>query len=311
MTQGAILVTGAGGFVCSEIALALHRRDHEVVAVDQTFDAPTARRLAGIRCVEGPVPGVLDDAGPGRIAAVIHGAAITASPEALGISAAEHLRRNTDMLTGTLAYARRAGVARFLNLSSMGVFAPGDGPARDGRFTEETQPTATCAYCAAKQAGELLTAAAAEPGFDTLSVRLGNIFGPHEAVRVTRQQLCLVSRMRAEAEATGVISVPTPDAVREWAWLPDLAAGIAALINVWAGASTPLLHAGTPPAISDLDLARAIAARSPGTHVHPAAPPHDAVRPPMGSAVAGCFDAHPWTDMDAALDVLMPLGATS
>lgn len=304
MTNAPILVTGAGGFVCSEVALALQRAGREVVAMDQSFDAATTLRLGGIQRIEGELMDVLERA-TGPFAAVIHGAAITASPERLGISRAAHIRRNMDLLTATLDHAHAVGATRFLFISSMGVFNPDDAPAPNGQFTEATQPTATCTYCAAKQAGELLTTSAAEEGFDTLSLRLGNIFGPHEAVRETRQHLCLVSRMIAEACESGIINVQTPDAMREWSWLPDLANGIAELVLGDPWGSAPVLHAGTPPVMGDLALARAIADRVPGTTIRRALPPHSAIRPPMASQHTSAFDQ--WTTIEAALDALIPM----
>lgn len=310
MSDLPIVVTGAGGFVCSEVALALHRAGHIVLAVDQTFDAATAARLEGIRRIEGDVIEVLASDAVGPCSAVIHGAAITASPERLGITRAAHIRRNMDLLTATLEFARGAGAERFLFISSMGVFEPGDGPAPNGRFTEATIPTATCTYCAAKQAGELLTTSAAEDGFATLSLRLGNIFGPHEAVRESRQNLCLVSRMLAEARAHGVITVHTPDALREWSWLPDLADAIARLLFApWEDA--PVLQAGAPPVIGDLALARAIAADVPGTTIRLAPPPHSAIRPPMGTDHPRALGEVAWTTLEDALRSFAPSEVTS
>ncbi|OAN79497.1 hypothetical protein A8B78_12270 [Jannaschia sp. EhC01] len=298
-------MTGAGGFVCSEVALALHRAGREVVALDRAFDAATSDRLNGIRRVEGELAQVLDALGP--CAAVVHGAAITASPERLGITRAAHIRRNMDLLTATLESAQSARASRFLFVSSMGVFEPDDTPTPSGCVTEATRPTADCTYCAAKHAGELLTASAAMPGFETLSLRLGNIFGPHEAVRESRQHLCLVARMVAEARASGIITVQTPDARREWAWLPDLADAIARLMTVqWAQS---VLHAGAPPVMGDLDLARAVAARVPGTTIRLASPPHAAIRPPMSSGFETVLTQTAWTAMDDALDHLIPLEA--
>lgn len=305
MTDGPILVTGAGGFVCSEVAVALTHAGHAVIAVDQMFDAPTRARLTDVRMEEGLLPDVLmrlRGLGP---RAVIHGAAITASPERLGLSNAAHIRRNVEMHTETLEFAHREAAARFLFLSSMGVFEADDAPAPGGVFTESTRPTATCTYCAAKQAGELITGSAAEVGFATLSLRLGNIFGAHEAVRETRQHLCLVSRMVAEARATGVITVQTPEALREWSWLPDLARGIAQLVDVGIAFDAGMIHAGTPPVISDLDVARAIASHLRGTVVRIAPPPHMALRPPMASHVPSVFDTVAWTSVGDALEQLI------
>jgi len=142
MTKGTILVTGAGGFVCSEVAIALQSAGHEVVAVDQIFDGPTQTRLAGIRQIVGPLRDVLDSGKVGPVSAVVHGAAITASPERLGISRAAHIRRNMDLLTVTLDFAARAGARRFLFISSMGVIEPEETPLNGGRFTDATKPTA-------------------------------------------------------------------------------------------------------------------------------------------------------------------------
>ncbi|RMA42296.1 NAD-dependent epimerase/dehydratase family protein [Rhodophyticola porphyridii] len=309
MSEGPVLVTGAGGFVCSEIALALHRAGRQVLAADRHFDSATAARLGTIRRIEGP----LDETLPALVAlapsAVIHGAAITAAPERLGLSRAVHIRRNTELLTRSLEMARSSGARAFLFLSSMGVFEPQDAPAPGGRFTEATTPTALCAYAAAKRAGELLTEAAAEDGFATSSLRLGNVFGPHEAVRESRQTLCLVQRMLAEARSSGVITVDTPEACREWSWLPDLADGIAAHIGTIAANGARVLHAGTPPVQSDLALARAIAERLRGTLIRLAPPPHRPVRPPMGSDHGSVFTAIHWTGMEAALDRLVPVEA--
>lgn len=305
MSTAPILVTGAGGFVCSEVALALHRSGGDVVAMDRTFDAATTKRLSGIQRIEGDLLDALPRT-KGPFGAVIHGAAITASPERLGITRAAHIRRNMDLLTATLDHARGVGAARFLFISSMGVFETDDTPTPNGHFMEATQPTATCTYCAAKQAGELLTTSAAEDGFATLSLRLGNIFGPHEAVRASRQNLCLVSRMIAEAHATGIITVQTPEAMREWSWLPDLADGITDLVLgvPWNGAK--VLHAGAPPVMGDLALARAVAARVPGTTIRIAEQPHPPIRPPMASAHT-VLDHVRWTSMDTALDALIPV----
>ncbi len=309
MGTGPILVTGAGGFVCSEIALALVDAGQDVIAVDQRFDEEATRRLRGIRCVEGDLrAGVLERVG--RVSSVISGAAITAPPDRLGLSRPDHIRRNVDMLTATLAFAREAGAKSFLFLSSMGVFEADDGP-QNGRFTEATQPTATCAYCAAKRAGELLITAAADAEFTTLSLRLGNIFGPHEAVRQTRQTLCLVSRMFTEARTTGLISCQTPKAEREWSWLPDLAKAIAQLIVAVPARGPRILHAGSPPVITDLDLARQVAQRVPGATIRLAHPPHDRIRPPMASAHPSIFGDVAWTGIPEALDLLTHAEATT
>lgn len=310
MSDLPILVTGAGGFVCSEIAATFARAGQSVIATDRDFDARTANRLESVERIEGPLSEVLAEMSGRRLSAVIHGAAMTAAPEALGISRAAHLRGNMEPLALALDVARSAGASRFLLLSSMGVFAPDDGPVWDGQFTEATVPTADCAYCAAKRAGEIMTEAAAENGFETLSLRLGNICGPEEASRPTRQILSRLRRMIDAAEGSGVIDLTSPEARREWTWLPDLARGIVALLAVPFG-PRPVLHAGTPPVIRDLDLARAVAERRPGTDIRIASP-EEPTRPPMGTdADDGPFATLDWTPIPQILDRLIPAEALS
>ncbi len=310
MTDGTVLVTGAGGFVCSEIVLALVRAGRDVVATDRAFDAATRARLAGVSLIEAPLARALADVG--QVGAVIHGAALTADPGEMGITAAEHLNRNLGMLTRTLATARDAGAGRVLFLSSMGVFRPDDGPARAGRFTEGTVPTGAIPYAAAKRAGEIVTAAAADGAMQTLSLRLGNVAGPHEAVRDSRRHLCLIGRMLAQARTTGRIDVSDPEGAREWAWLPDLADGIAALMG--AAWDAPVLHAGTPPILSHRALADAIAARMPGVTVAVTDGVSNGagrIRAPMGSDHDSPMAAIRWTPTDAFLDTLIAARVTA
>ncbi|MEM8588536.1 MAG: NAD(P)-dependent oxidoreductase [Pseudomonadota bacterium] len=310
MSDLPILVTGAGGFVCSEVAATLAKAGRHVIATDRHFDARTVARLRGVERIEGPLTEMFVGMSGRCLSAVIHGAATTASPEALGISRAAHLRGNIDPLALALDFARSAGAGKFLFISSMGVFVPDDGPAPGGRFTEATVPTANCAYCAAKRAGEILTEAAAEPGFETLSLRLGNTCGPEEASRPTRQILSRLRRMIDGAEGRGVIELTSPEAHREWAWLPDLARGIAALLEAPFG-PRPVLHAGSPPSIRDLDLARAVAERRPGTDIRIASP-EEPTRPPMGTdADDGPFATLDWTPIAQILDRLIPAEALS
>lgn len=310
MSDFPILITGAGGFVCSEIAATFAKAGQSVIATDRDFDARTANRLENVERIQGPLSEVLAGLSGRRLSAVIHGAATTADPETLGISRAAHLRGNMEPLALALDAARSAGASRFLFLSSMGVFAPDDGPARDGRLTEAAAPTADCVYCAAKRAGEIVTEAAAENGFETISLRLGNICGPEEASRPTRQVLSRLRRMIDAAEGSGVIDLTSPEAHREWAWLPDLARGIVTLLAMPFG-PRPALHAGSPPAIRDLDLARAVAERRPGTDIR-IAPPEEPMRPPMGTdANDGPLAILDWTPIPQILDRLIPAEARS
>ena len=300
-----VLVTGAGGFVGSQIALDLARAGFDVVATDQTFDTPTLARLANLHRIEAPLAKALPDIAGLHPHAVVHGAAITAGPVSLGISAAAHLRLNMDMLTLCLDWARSKGASNFVFLSSTGVFAPEDG---DHSLTEQSPTSARGPYSAAKKAGEIVTQGAAENGFATLSLRLGNLFGPHEAQRPTRPFVGLLARMVAGA-LSGVIPVESPGVVRDWTWLPDIGRAIAALLDDFPSGDTPILHCGNTQAISDLDLAKAIAAHFPGARIAVADGSAQS-KAPMGRAVTSVLTTFDWTPVPQALaEMLAEKGA--
>ena len=295
-TVRTVLVTGAGGFIGSQIALELARAGFDVAATDQTFDTPTSARLANLRRIEASLDIALPDIAGLHPFAVVHGAAITAAPVSLGMSAARHLRRNMDMLTLCLDWARHDGASRFLFLSSTGVFCPEDG---DLSLTEQSPASARGPYSAAKKAGEIVTQGAAEDGFATISLRLGNLFGPHEAPRLTRPFIGLMARMVAGARA-GVIPVESPDVMRDWTWLPDIGRAIAALLDDFPPGDTPILHCGNTQAWSDLDLAKAIAGHFPDARIAIAEGSAQS-KAPMGRAVTSVLTTFDWTPLPQAL----------
>ncbi|MFW5654020.1 MAG: NAD-dependent epimerase/dehydratase family protein [Roseicyclus sp.] len=300
MNDGPVVITGAGGFVCSGLALGCAGAGRDVIAVDRAFDGPPAHDR--IRHVRADLPGGLAALGLPRPAAVIHGAALTADPDTLGLSTAAHLKTNLGMHLDCLDWARAAGADRFLFLSSMGVFAPTDGLGR-AHLTEADMATGTGAYQTAKQAGEAINAAAAEDGFATLSLRLGNVFGPGERARPSRPWVSLAARMIAQARRGEAVDPGAGAGLREWAWLPDLARGVADLLEEIPTLGG-VLHAGNPPALADRDLAGRIVARSPGSRLG-AERDLPGLRPPMASNVASALSGVAWTPIDEALDRLI------
>lgn len=301
-----VLITGAGGFVGSALAEAEMAAGHVVLATDMAFDADTGARLSAARLIEGRLPEALAQLSGIVVDVVIHAAAITADPARFGLTKAAHLRANASLLLEALDWARSRGAGRFVFLSSSGVF----GVATDAQTVDEYTPaTATDPYSAVKRAGEIMLTGAAESGFETVALRLGPVFGPHEAVRPTRPTPSLVARMSAAAQDTREITVPAPDARRDWTYLPDIARAVGRLLD-YAGALPPLLHLTSGRALSDLELAQAIAAHRPGVQVRtaPDAPAHPP-RPVMISAVSSPLDGFDWTPVSAALGMMQQVEA--
>lgn len=285
---GPIVITGAGGFVCSAMARALADAGHAVVAIDRSFDAEARAALRGIETIEADLlsgGALLEGLAAG---AIIHGAAITADPAEAGLTPARHLAANTGLLTAMLGWAQRAGADRFLFLSSTGIFTGADAQGA-ARLTEDLPATSHSPYAAAKRAGEILVRAAHTAEFATLSLRLGNIFGPGERARPSRPGLSLPHRLRAEA-AKGPVRSGDARAEREWIWLPDLARNMPALLATMPDLDAGVLHPGTPPVLADREMARLVTGQDVALPEGVEAP-----RPPMASTRRSPFDAVAWT----------------
>ena len=181
---------------------------------------------------------------------IVHAAALTTDHADLGCSRAAHIAANTRPLLAMMEHAARTPPDAFVFLSSSGVFAVGDG---QGALTDTDQPTGQSPYAAAKRAGELLVLA----GFDGTPavhvVRLGYVYGPHEAARPSRARVSLVAQWLAAARAGRAIAVRADDPARDWTYAPDLAPALARLA-AGASAGRPV-HLGSPHVLSDSALA--------------------------------------------------------
>jgi UDP-glucose 4-epimerase len=207
MNRGSVLITGGGGFVGSHLAEGLAALGFVPIVADRAFDDETLARIGHLRRIDMTVE---DIASAGPVDFMIHGAATTARPEEVGLSVADYLQGELQLLFDATAAAEIMGVRRFVQISSMAVFSP----RHPGPLDEAAVPDATIPYGTAKRMGEAATAClVAEAGLDAVSVRFGNLYGPHEASRPTRPRTSLLRRI-ADLAADGRIVLETPDTVR-------------------------------------------------------------------------------------------------
>lgn len=298
-----VLVTGAGGFVGSHLALGLAKLGYTPLLSDQIFDDDTTLRLRGMERFSGDVRVLqdqLDASGVHTLDYVIHGAAVTAIPDERGIGAADYLAESMQVTLAAVKLAQRYRAKRFILISSAGVFRG----AHPAPLDETAQPDGLGAYAVAKQLGELATRSLRAAGsLDAVTVRLGNLYGPDEYPRTTRPRLSLIGRLLEEAEQR-TMTVTTPRALREWTHVADLAPAFARVLEHFG--PPDITHLCAPDVVTDAELATKLQALVPGTKFvqrpEEGAPP---VRPPLESRFAETLGLTHWTPLETGLAELV------
>jgi nucleoside-diphosphate-sugar epimerase len=174
------LVTGAAGFIGSNIVEELVRRGEEVWALDNlaTGRIDNLRgMLKQIRFIEGDI---LDDGALSRategVDYILHQAAIPSVPRSVKDPMASHEANATGTLRVLLA-AREAGVKRVVCASSSSVY--GDSPTLPKREDMPTRPLSP--YAVNKLAGEEYCKVFARVyGVPAVALRDFNVFGPRQ-----------------------------------------------------------------------------------------------------------------------------------
>ena len=174
------LVTGGAGFIGSHIAEALVARGDRVRVLDNLstgFRANLSAIEHEIEFLEGDLvdPVAVREAVEG-VDCIFHEAALASVPR----SVEAPLNTNAACVTGTVTLldaARRAGVRRLVYAGSSSVY--GDQPWSSKRETDLPSPISP--YGAAKLAAEYYCRAfTATYGFETVTVRYFNVFGPRQ-----------------------------------------------------------------------------------------------------------------------------------
>lgn len=252
--SGYVLITGAGGFVCSSIARSLLEQGWQVVAVDRQFDVdlqgPLQQRWGDqIRFIQTDSVFLPDI----QVDALVHGAAITASPEELSQSAEANFRANLDPLLSVSEWAIQHRVKRALFISSSAVYAATSGA------VNETQPTSPRGlYAVAKQTTESLIATLrSEYGRDVATIRLSNIYGLNEQVRLTRPRVSLIGQLVQQAAQTGRITLYEDDPQRDWTFASDVGGAVNALLKQ-ANLNHALYNIASEQMLSPTDIGMAI-----------------------------------------------------
>lgn len=221
-----VIVTGANGFVGSNIVSALAQGGWLVSALDREFDNPAVAtwhtdRVALLRASCADMPSIRADA-------LVHAAFVTATPAERRESPEDNLRANIEPLLQVMEYAEAEGIPRSVFISSNAVFCH-----TPATLVDETRPPGPLGvYGLAKTMMEhtVDTMRRAE-GRDMVCARLGGVYGSYEYSRPTRPVLSLVGQMMRDALSKGEIVVSTPAALRQWTLAADIGRAIAALLR--------------------------------------------------------------------------------
>lgn len=286
--QGRILITGAGGFVGSHLAEGFAAEGWSVTAVDREFDEPTRRRLAAADLVVADLRHDLPSHLP-HARVVVHAAAVTTEAGELGWSRAAHVAANLQPLERLLDHAQRRPSEAFVFLSSSGVFDVADG---HGCLADVDLPTARTPYAVAKQLGEAMTAAVLDGCCHAHVVRLGYVYGPHEAVRPSRTRVSAVAQWLAAARAGRPLEVRADNPRRDWTFAPDLAPALAGLLA--QPSRRRAVHLASPHVLHDVEVARLVTGHFEGSTCTTVTAPSP-LKLPMRASVVCCATTS-WTD---------------
>jgi nucleoside-diphosphate-sugar epimerase len=215
------LVTGGAGFIGSAIVRALVERGDRVRVIDN-LSTGTADNLAQVETQVELVKGdILDDQLLSRsmkdVEVVFHQAAVSSVPR----SVAEPLFVHDVNATGTvrvLNAARHAGVRRVVYAASASAY--GNGPVLPKVETLAPEPISP--YAVSKLSGEHYCRSFREVyGFETVSLRYFNVFGPGQAV--ASEYAAVIPRfVTAALERSQVVVFGDGEQSRDFCFIDDV-----------------------------------------------------------------------------------------
>jgi UDP-glucose 4-epimerase len=271
------LVTGGAGFIGSHLVPALLERGDEVLIVD---DLSTGKRSniapfldAGARLSETDIaePGALEAAiGAEELDRVFHIAGQVDVRKAIADPTYD-ARVNVIGTIEVLEAARRAGCP--LVFTSTGGASYGEGEGRRLPFTEDDATVPETAYGVSKLSAEMYVSFyRLLHGLPTVSLRLGNVYGPRQDPHGEAGVVAIYCGLLLEGEAPIVFG--DGEQTRDYIYVGDVVAGLlAAEAGLSAGSATrDVYNIGTGIETSVLQIAAElgrIAGSSPAPQFRP------------------------------------------
>lgn len=243
-SRGAVLVTGAAGFIGRHTVLGFHRAGYPVTAVDLRPAPGHLTDAARWRSCDYADPGVLTDVAAGRFATVVHQAGISDTR----VPAGHQLDAINVFGVLGLAEACRAGGARLIYASSHAVY----GTLHDRVAIAEDADTdpVRCSgplnpYAASKLSLDQQMRACHDADLTWVGLRYTNVFGPDETDK--GPMASILSQLLRQAARTGRIRLfdDTLTAARDYLPVDIVIATIVQLAEQTVPAAVYNLGAGT------------------------------------------------------------------
>lgn len=172
-----VLVTGASGALGGDVARALLAAGHEVRTLQ--------RGASGVDGADDALGSVTDASARDRATAGMHAVVHLAAKVSMAGPLAEFEAVNVAGTRGLLDSARRAGVSRFVQVSSPSVAHTGTAIMGEGAAAADPEH-ARGDYARTKAQGELSALAADAPGFAVVAVRPHLVWGPGDTQLIGR-----------------------------------------------------------------------------------------------------------------------------
>lgn len=233
-----ILVTGGAGFIGSHVAECLLSRGHSVIVVDDLSTGEVQNLPAGATLHRLSICSDVLDTALAETDAVVHAAAQTSVAASVSdpvADAATNIMGTVRLLTA----AARAGVRRFLFLSSAAVYGSNCPlPAVETAAVAPESP-----YGLSKLAGELyVKLLAGHAGMEWVILRLANVYGPRQSAR---GEAGVIARWSAAlAAGNPVVLHGDGSQTRDFVYVADVARAVALALET-PGAAGACLNVGT------------------------------------------------------------------